>query len=221
MHRDEAFIDAADRPGIHDLITVEMLIGAGFLVKGAANPKADRTAENRRLEAISLARTKFLRNVDYNRKMLYSISASDDYKAWFEVFNGERAVIDDLAALGSDPFGLQLGMAFSLDAWKNRAIRAAAKKGLLWEMLAVCKNGRERRIIRVRLATPEWVDYDKIMLIYKERDAVTRRTGIPHHVDHIVPLAGRNAAGLHVHDNMQIITAAENLEKMNKFNDWG
>lgn len=215
--------DAAEYEGSDgeaEAVGVELLIGAGFLNKTAATPKSEKWAERRRQEAIETARAKFLRNVVANRQMLESVSLSDEYGAWFEAFNGERAVLDDLAALGSDPWALKFGMAWNLQEWKARATRAAAKKGLLWEMLAASKNGRERRIIRVRLATPEWVDYDKIMEVYRRRNLITKQTGVDHHVDHIVPLAGRNATGLHVHDNLQILTAAENMKKLNKFNDW-
>ena len=67
--------------------------------------------------------------------------------------------------------------------------------------------------------TPPWLtDEHKfaIIKIYEECREVTQRTGIPHHVDHIIPLRGKLVSGLHVPWNLQIITAKENLSKGNR-----
>jgi hypothetical protein len=43
-----------------------------------------------------------------------------------------------------------------------------------------------------------------------EATCLTKETGIKHHVDHIIPLAH---GGWHHHDNLQVVTIAENLQK--------
>lgn len=76
-----------------------------------------------------------------------------------------------------------------------------------------------RRRIRVALATPPWCDRKKIRAIYEECRKISMRSGILHHVDHIIPLQGKYVTGFHVHTNLRIITARENLQKSNRFNE--
>jgi hypothetical protein len=69
-------------------------------------------------------------------------------------------------------------------------------------------------------ATPSWLSNDDIINIsklYKEAKAISLSTGMPHHVDHIVPLQGKNVCGLHVPWNLRVIPATDNLIKSNKF----
>jgi hypothetical protein len=57
--------------------------------------------------------------------------------------------------------------------------------------------------------TPQWADLDAIEDFYNN-------CPIGYHVDHEIPLQGCNVSGLHVLNNLQYLTAKENLEKHNK-----
>jgi hypothetical protein len=70
---------------------------------------------------------------------------------------------------------------------------------------------------RIRHLTPPWADLRAIASIYADARRITRETGIEHHVDHIIPLGGREVTGLHVETNLRIVTRAENQRKWNRF----
>lgn len=89
------------------------------------------------------------------------------------------------------------------------------------------EDGRQREAAEIR-ATPPWADPKKIAAIYDEAARLTRETGIPHHVDHIVPLQGpvstwgpfkgmRIVFGLHCEANLRVIPARENVTKGNRW----
>jgi hypothetical protein len=59
-------------------------------------------------------------------------------------------------------------------------------------------------------ATPPWADLDAIKEFY-------RNCPKGYHVDHIAPLKGKNICGLHVLDNLQYLTATENIKKGNRY----
>ena len=68
-----------------------------------------------------------------------------------------------------------------------------------------------------RQAIASWADHNKIKEIYKECARLTKKTGVKHQVDHIYPLQNKYMCGLHVENNLQILSAAENASKSNKF----
>ena len=71
-----------------------------------------------------------------------------------------------------------------------------------------------RYLLQLANATPQWADLDAIDAIYLEA-ASRRATGEDVHVDHVLPLRGKTVCGLHVHTNLAIIPASENLSKGN------
>jgi uncharacterized protein YdaU (DUF1376 family) len=67
-------------------------------------------------------------------------------------------------------------------------------------------------------ATPIWLTKDhkrQISVIYSQAAIKTAETGIPHEVDHIVPLRGKTVCGLHAPWNLQILPCYKNRQKSN------
>jgi hypothetical protein len=69
-------------------------------------------------------------------------------------------------------------------------------------------------------AEPPWLSQqDKLRTknIYETAAKISRVTGKPHDVDHVVPLQGENICGLHVWWNLAIIPASMNRSKSNAY----
>lgn len=66
------------------------------------------------------------------------------------------------------------------------------------------------RKTRVRQATPKWSNLAAVRAFYLKCPP-------GHHVDHIIPINGKNVSGLHIIENLQYLPAAINLQKSNKF----
>lgn len=73
-----------------------------------------------------------------------------------------------------------------------------------------------RRAAKLR-ATPAWADQNAIAELYRMASEESLRTGVPMHVDHIVPLKSRHVCGLHCEANLQVLPALSNLSKSNRF----
>lgn len=73
------------------------------------------------------------------------------------------------------------------------------------------KNRRSKRHCQ-----PKWADPEKIRRFYLEAWRMTMNTGIPHHVDHIVPQRSKRVNGFHCEANLQVIPKRHNLVKGNR-----
>jgi hypothetical protein len=67
-----------------------------------------------------------------------------------------------------------------------------------------------KRRARKLKATPKWANLSYIKEIY-----LTCPKGF--HVDHIIPLQGKNVCGLHIENNLQYLTVLENTRKGNRY----
>jgi hypothetical protein len=97
----------------------------------------------------------------------------------------------------------------------HRKVARDWKKNNAGKALAI--NARRRAEKKKR--TPPWLTKEHIhamTALYNQAAWLTRITGVPWHVDHIVPLSGKNVSGLHIPNNLQVIPARENLKKGNK-----
>lgn len=81
-----------------------------------------------------------------------------------------------------------------------------AKDNPDWKRSATAK----RRAQKLN-AIPPWANLKEIRKFYK----VAKEQGLV--VDHIIPLQGKLVCGLHVENNLQLLTASENSKKHNSF----
>ncbi len=97
-------------------------------------------------------------------------------------------------------------------AWRERnrerwnAIRAKWRKD---NPEYHCFIQAKRRASKLN-ATPKWANMEKIKEIY-----LNCPKGF--HVDHIIPLQGKDICGLHIETNLQYLPASENCKKKNRY----
>jgi len=93
---------------------------------------------------------------------------------------------------------------------------AATKQRFLTNNPGIANAYAAKRRAALLKQTPPWADHDAIEAMYALA-AIYRDFGHDVHVDHEVPLRGRKVSGLHVHHNLQVIPAAVNQSKSNRF----
>lgn len=74
---------------------------------------------------------------------------------------------------------------------------------------------RRMQVARSRAAV-SWANKDAMRLRYAEAIRKTQETGIPHEVDHIVPIISGIVCGLHCEANLQVLPRSTNRSKANR-----
>jgi hypothetical protein len=105
---------------------------------------------------------------------------------------------------------------------QDKAVEIKAKNKQWVEANRGSKNSQNAKRKAQKLqACPKWLSKAQLAEIKdmykqaKELEAIFFNHKF--HVDHIVPLQGKEVCGLHVPWNLQILTAEENIAKNNKF----
>ena len=76
--------------------------------------------------------------------------------------------------------------------------------------VSAAKSAKRRALKRKQSPKLNDTEQQQVIAIYKRCQELTESTGIQHHVDHIVPLSKE---GEHHPNNIQILTAEENMKK--------
>ena len=67
-------------------------------------------------------------------------------------------------------------------------------------------------------ATPDWADYAGIRRMFEECIRLSDQMGLEFEVDHVIPIRNRKVCGLHIPENLQVVSHSLNTIKANKFN---
>lgn len=130
-----------------------------------------------------------------------------------------QAIADFLVEL---EVGLQEDLVASADLARVRREKQRAKNSQHWAIAATkyptafSDTGGLLRGKGILSAMPKWASAEAICRVYEDARELTKKTGVPHQVDHIVPLRSALVSGLHVEFNLRPMPKAENNRKGNR-----
>ena len=95
----------------------------------------------------------------------------------------------------------------------NQIVYASREKNIHKHRAHAARSRSAKK--RATILNDDWLNKQMLSVIYLLSETLSKSTGIPHEVDHIVPLGGKNVCGLHYWGNLQVITKEENRRKSN------
>jgi hypothetical protein len=110
----------------------------------------------------------------------------------------------------------------SVDKWRNNNLDKHNATNKNWNKnnkpIKAALQGKRKAAQLQR--TPKWLTESELRMIeakYSLAAMLTRETGTPYHVDHIIPLQGKKVSGLHVFSNLRVIPGTDNVKKSNSY----
>ena len=110
----------------------------------------------------------------------------------------------------------------TVDKWRTNNLEKHNATNRLWNV----KNKPKKAALQAKRKaaqlqrTPKWLTDTDLWIIEEAYHLAQLRTNLfnfPWHVDHIIPLQGKNVSGLHVPSNLRVIPGSENVKKSNKY----
>lgn len=106
----------------------------------------------------------------------------------------------------------------SVDHWFRPALRRQLIAGHEPEWLK--KHKRRQYVRQAVLSCPLWVTKEQLKAVVRERNRMTKLTGVEHVVDHIIPLNHPRICGLTVPENLQVVPRKTNAHKGGGWCEW-
>lgn len=106
---------------------------------------------------------------------------------------------------------------------KNKDYAMSCRKKWRDANRGLCREKTARYRSKKNLATPVWISDDQILAIksiYKKAVELEKLDGVKRGVDHIHPINSKYICGMHLPNNLQILTASQNSIKYNKFESY-